>query len=123
MSRTNIYTGLCARQYSKHQCVYTHTHTHTYTLIQSSHQSFGLTTSILQMKKQRQIKVKLLSKIDTQRISREQGFKGRHHGFKITTHNYIILTAQEGKLQVLAYFTDCCILLKDHKRVTLFTFH
>jgi len=84
MSRTNIYTGLCARQYSKHQCVHTHTHTHThthiYTLIQSSHQSFGLTTSILQMKKQRQIKVKLLSKIDTQRISREQGFKGRHHG-------------------------------------------
>lgn len=122
MSRTNIYTGLCARHYSKHQCVYTHTHI--YTLIQSSHQSFGLTTSILQMKKQRQIKVKLLSKVDTQTISREQGFKLRHHGFKITTRNYhIILTAQERKLQVLAYFTDYYILLKDHKRVTLFTFY
>ena len=127
MSRTNIYTDLSARHYSKHQCVYTHTHTHTHThkhtLIQSSHQSFGLTTSILQMKKERQIKVKLLSKADTQTVSREQRFKGRHHGFKITTRNYITLTAQEGKLQALAYFTDCCILLKDHKRVTLFTFH
>ena len=122
MSIINIYTGLCARHYSKYQCVYTHTHT--YTLIQSSQQTFRLTTSILQMKKQRQIKVKFLSQADTQTIRREQGFKLRHHGFKIIILNYhIILTEQERKLQVLAYFTDCCILLKDHRRVTLFTFY
>ena len=33
MSIINIYTGLCARHYSKYQCVYTHTHIHTHSIL------------------------------------------------------------------------------------------